>query len=396
MPRTVVVLGAGFAGLPIAHYLLRRTSVQHQDLRVILVTPHDTFYWKIASVRFALPDQMAEDKYMFPLAEQFAGYAAGKFELVIGAAEALDPARNTVSVRVGGGGSGGELRSIEYHTLVVATGSRYRDGMPWKEVGTTAQTRAALAELHAGIRAARSIVVAGAGVTGVEFAGELGSAYGKAGRKTVTLVGADALPLEKRMKDSVRETARRELEKLGVNYIGGAKITTAAADGVKDAKTITLTRADGTTETLAADLVVPTFGVVPNTEFAPEEMRDAASGCLKQGTDLRAPGYKNVFILGDAGNLQPAQAANTDTQTRHLMTQLGAYFSGEPIKPYTFDPDQVQLALTIGRDRGTGQVGSWKLWSFLVWFLKGRHLGTDGADAFAKGDAGGMGRAWPK
>ncbi|RWA06941.1 hypothetical protein EKO27_g8168, partial [Xylaria grammica] len=65
MPRTVVVLGAGFAGLPIAHYLLRRTSAQHQDLRVILVTPHDTFYWKIASVRFALPDQMAEDKYMF-------------------------------------------------------------------------------------------------------------------------------------------------------------------------------------------------------------------------------------------------------------------------------------------------------------------------------------------
>ncbi|RWA04152.1 hypothetical protein EKO27_g10949, partial [Xylaria grammica] len=171
--------------------------------------------------------------------------------------------------------------------------------------------------------------------------------------------------LGKRMKDDVRKTARRELEKLGVKYIGGAKITaspTEAAGEVKGAKTITLTRADGTTETLAADLVVPT----------------------------------SLFILGDAGNLQPAQAANTDTQTRHLMTQLGAYFSGGPIKPYTFDPNQVQLALTIGRDRGTGQVGSWKLWSILVWFLKGRHLGTDGADAFAKGDAGGMGRAWPK
>ncbi|KAK5627088.1 hypothetical protein RRF57_002803 [Xylaria bambusicola] len=48
------------------------------------------------------------------------------------------------------------------------------------------------------------------------------------------------------------------------------------------------------------------------------------------------------------------------------MTQLNAYFSGEPTKPYTFDPSKVQLAISIGRDRGTGQLGSWRLWSFLV------------------------------
>ncbi|TGJ87912.1 hypothetical protein E0Z10_g813 [Xylaria hypoxylon] len=379
MPKTVVVLGAGLAGLPVAHYLLRRTSTQHEDLRVILVSPHDTFYWKIASVRFALPDLMAEDKYMYPLAEQFTSYPSTKFELVIGAAETLDPEKNTVSVRVGD-----ELRSIEYHTLVVATGSRYRDNMPWKEVGTSAQTRASLTKLRAGIRDAKSIVVAGAGLTGVEFAGELGSAYGKAGLKKITLVGADPLPLEKRIRDNVRKTAKHELEKLGVKYIGGAKVTTTS-DDIKDAKTVTLTHADGTTETLAADLVVPTFGVVPNTSFTPEGMRDAASGCLKQGADLRAPGYKNA-----------SAAANVDTQIRHLMTQFNSYFSGQPIKPYVFDANQVQLALTIGRDRGTGQAGSWKLWSFLVWYLKGRHLGTDGADGFARGDTGGMGRAWPK
>ncbi|KAI1347930.1 putative FAD binding protein [Xylaria sp. FL0043] len=396
MARTVVVLGAGVAGLPIAHYLLRRTMKQHPDLRVVLVSPHDTFYWKFASVRFALPDQMAEDKYMYPLAKQFAPYPADKFSLMIGAAETLDPERNTVTVRVG---DSDELRSIEYHTLVICTGSRARDGMPWKEVGTTAQTRESLSKLRAGIRDARSIVVAGAGVTGVEFAGELGSAYAKTGLKEVVLVGTEALPLEKRIKDDVRETARRELAKLGVRYIGGAKVTVSDVKGEKEkekGKTkVTLTRSDGTTETMAVDLVVPTFGVVPNAEFAPEAMRDA-SGYLKQGKDLRAPGYKNIFVIGDVGNLQPAQAAHTDTQTRHLMTQFNSYFSGKSPEPYVFDPDKVQLALTIGRDRGTGQAGSLRLWSILVWFLKGRHLGTNTADAFAKGDAGGMGRAWPK
>ncbi|KAI1753366.1 putative FAD binding protein [Xylaria castorea] len=399
MTKTVVVLGAGMAGLPIAHYLLRKTATQHADLRVVLVCPHDTFYWKIASVRFALPDQMAEDKYMYPLAEQFTSYPSDKFELVIGAAEALDPEHNTVGVRVGGGGGNGghadgelPLRSIEYHTLVVATGSRYRDDMPWKEVGTSEQTRASLAKLRGQIRDARSIVVAGAGLTGIEFAGELGSEYGKSGSKEITLVGAGELPLEDNIKRGVRETARRELKKLGVRYIGGAKVAAAKTSG---AKTVTLTRADGTTQTITADLVVPTFGLVPNTSFAPEGMR-AASGCLRQGEDLRAPGHKNIFVLGDAGDLQPAQAANTDTQTRHLMTQFNSYFGGGAIQPYVFDNDKTQVAFTIGRDRGTGQVGSWQVWSVLIWFLKGRHLGTNTAGAYASGDAGGFGKAWPK
>jgi NADH dehydrogenase FAD-containing subunit len=400
------------AGLPIAHHMLGRVATQHPDLRVILVTPHDAFYWKIASVRFALPDQMAEGRYMFPLAEQFASHAAsGRFELIIGAAEEVVPEHSTVRVRLNG--EGGELRDLEYHTLVVATGSRYRDDMPWKEVGTSAQTRASLAELQASIRTARSIVVAGAGVTGVEFAGELGSAYGKGKeksgqRKEITLVGADALPLAKTLRDSVRETAKRELEKLGVKYIGGAKLTVSVPKSsdndyekgdlkaaAKGSRTITLTYANGTTETLFADLVVPAFGVVPNTSFAPGGMRDAATGCLKQGTDLRAPGYKNVFVVGDAGNLQPAQAANTDEQVRHLMTQFDPYFSGRQVKLYVFDPNKTQMALTIGRDRGTGQVGSWQVWSILVWFLKGRYLGTNIAKEYAKGITGGMGRAWP-
>lgn len=280
----------------------------------------------------------------------------------------------------------------------MATGSRYRDDMPWKEVGTSAQTRASLTKLRAEIRDARSIVVAGAGLTGVEFAGELGSAYGKSGLKEITLVGASELPLEERMKKSVRETARNELKKLGVKYIGGARVTTKTSEEEVGSakKTLTLTRADGTTQTLTADLVVPTFGVVPNTGFAPEALRDAVTGCLRQGADLRVAGHKNVFVVGDAGNLQPAQAANTDTQTRHLMTQLNSYFEGGSVKPYVFDADKTQVALTIGRDRGTGQVGSLQLWSILIWFLKGRYLGTNTAGAYAKGDAGGMGRAWPK
>ncbi|KAJ3564907.1 hypothetical protein NPX13_g7686 [Xylaria arbuscula] len=78
------------------------------------------------------------------------------------------------------------------------------------------------------------------------------------------------------------------------------------------------------------------------------------------------------------------------------MTQFSSYFSGEPIKPYTFNPDKIFLGLSLGRDRGTGQAGSLRLWSIVIWWFKSRHLGTDYFEAFAKGDVGGAGMAWPK
>ncbi|KAI1330151.1 putative FAD binding protein [Xylariaceae sp. FL0255] len=406
MTKTVVVLGAGQAGLPIAHYLLRSTAKKHADIRVVLVTPHDAFYWKIASVRFAIPGSIPEDKYLFPLSEKFASYPKSQFELVVGAAETLDPSTNTISVRLNGDGktvtNGSELRNIQYHTLIIATGSRYADSMPWKEVGTTAQTKAAIASLQASIRDAKSIVVAGAGVTGVEFAGELGSAYGKSCEKEITLVGSDAsLPLDSRVAKGAREAAKKELAKLNVRYVGGAKITSPASGGAVNRsgkqQGLTLTNPDGTTRTLTADLVVPTYGVHPNTEFAPASMLEVTSRRILQGADLRAKGHDNIFVVGDAGHLQPCQAAYADAQARHLMVQFEAYFSGvKDLKTYKFDPNQKQFGITLGRDRATGQMGNWVPFSILIWFFKGRYLGTNNSENYAKGLVNAMGGAWPK
>jgi apoptosis-inducing factor 2 len=40
MAKTIVVLGANFSGLPVAHYLLSRTSQKVKDLKVIVVSPN--------------------------------------------------------------------------------------------------------------------------------------------------------------------------------------------------------------------------------------------------------------------------------------------------------------------------------------------------------------------
>jgi hypothetical protein len=42
-------------------------------------------------------------------------------------------------------------------------------------------------------------------------------------------------------------------------------------------------------------------------------------------------------------------------------------------------------ALTVGKDKGVGTFGTWKMPSLVVWWVKGRHMGTDYAGDVAKG-----------
>ncbi|KAI1096751.1 FAD/NAD(P)-binding domain-containing protein [Rostrohypoxylon terebratum] len=411
MTKTIVILGAGIAGLPLAHHLVSRTAPQHPDLRIVLVSPLTHFYWCVASVRFVLPTTahtIPEDRYLYPIADQFANYAnsASQFEFVAGAASKLDPELNSVTVKLNDGGS----REIAYHTVVVATGTSYADSMPWKALDSVDETRASISKLRSQIDAASSIVIAGAGATGVEFAGELGSAYGKSGKKKITLLSTDPLPLEPRLKEGVRLTAKKELEKLGVEYIGPARVTstsTSAATKSGDSSkqtTITITlngsgdsnsnESSPATKTLTADLLIPTYGSKPNTSFVPTSLLCPSSpGRLQQDASLRSPSYPNIFVLGDAGALEPAQAVYAERQTRHLMTQFTSYLTTGSVSPYAADP-KVVYGLTIGPDRGTGQMGCFQIPSLAVWWVKGRHLGTDRAGNWpAVGTSNG---AWPK
>ncbi|KAI1462305.1 FAD/NAD(P)-binding domain-containing protein [Annulohypoxylon moriforme] len=401
MTKTIVILGAGLTGLPLAHYLLSRIAPQHPDLRIVLVSPHTHFYWCLASVRFVLPTTehaIPEDRYLFPIADEFTQYpnSASQFEFVAGAAKNLQPDSNSVTVAL----NDGKEREIAYHTLVVATGTSYAEGMPWKALGTAEETRAAIAKLQAQIDAASSIVVAGAGATGVEFAGELGAAYGKSGRKKITLLSTDPLPLESRLKESVRVGTKKELEKLGVEYIGNARVTSGAVPNSKGGKEVTMeVNSDGeksapTTKTLAADLVIPTYGAKPNTSFVPPSLISTSSpGRLLQDTSLRSPSYPNIFVLGDAGALDPPQAVYADRQVRHLMTQFNSYLTSGTIQPYAVDP-KVVYGVTFGPDRGIGQMGCFQIPSLVIWWVKGRYLGTDRAGGWpAVGSTNG---AWPK
>ncbi|KAH6870980.1 hypothetical protein B0T10DRAFT_592908 [Thelonectria olida] len=378
MPKTFVILGAGLTGLPLAHYVLKHYADKH-DLKVILVSRSDEFYWNIGTPRAAIPGQFTDDKVFFSVPDAFAKYPAQRFEFVLGTVEAWDPDTNSVAVAR----SDGQTQKLHYHTILVATGSDYAGHMPWKLVGTSQETRDSLAKLRKEVDKANSIVVGGGGATGVEFAGELGHEYAKTGKKKVTLVITESLPLESKNLEATRQAAKKELEKLKVKIIANARVTetTNTARG----NVLGLIKADGSKETLETDLFVPTWGVTFNTSFAPTSLLEP-NGRLRVTTSLRAPSYNNVFLAGDAANADSYAATIREPQIRYLATAIGQYLDGGKVPEYS-PPTKVGLAASVGPGRGIGQMGNFNMWSFLVWYYKARHMCTNVAPEYAAGNS---------
>lgn len=384
MSKTVVVLGGGHAGVHLSHYLLSVTA-QFPDLKVVMVSPTEEMFvsssshglsiicitnpipqWNLAVPRVVLPDILPVDSAFRSLPKAFSKYPAGKFEFVLGKAEALDGAGNSVTVLM----NSGETKAISYHTLIIATGSRAKEHMPWKSLETSEKTREAISALRTKIGAAKSIVIGGAGPTGVEMAAELGFAYGK--KKLVTVICPGRLPLDG-LNDSARSFALRELEKLGVTVKMDTKVTNLTeSDGQR---LLELTGGDSSKTTVKADEFIPTYGVIFNTEFAPESWKDGNSR-LKVNATLRQPDFNNIFIVGDAANVQPATAAKLLDHLTYMKKQLVPYLKGEPLADYIIN-ESIGMAVALGPKRGTGQFGNWRLFSLLVWWVKSRTLNLD-------------------
>lgn len=375
--KTVVILGAGFAGMPLAHKLLKHTLPKTKGaLKVILVSPNTHFYWNLAAVRAVIPGTVPEEKLFLPIEPGFAQYSSKDFEFVLGKADSIDLEKNVVEIA----NNDGSQQSLAYDQLVIATGSKLRSGLPFKPIGTHEETLAALHALQKQIDAAKSIIVAGAGPTGVETVGELADAY--AGKKEITMIIGAERPLQASgVLPSVSQVVEKSLQKLGVKLVRNVQVTKAETN--EPGTQTVLTLSNGTS--LSADLYLPLYGVQVNTSFIPESLLDS-TGNLVLDKMLRVQGTKNVWGIGDVGNLEVKQLTVIDAQVIHVSAALDATLTGATGKVKEFKPvDKITIAVTIGKKYATGQVGGLKLWGKIVLYLKAKTLFLDKAPPYVGG-----------
>ncbi|MCJ1328911.1 hypothetical protein MMC10_005588 [Thelotrema lepadinum] len=350
--KNIVILGGSYAGISTAHRILKQAT-KLGPFKITLVSPNTHFYWNMASPRGIVPGQITEEKLFLPIAPGFQRHPPGRFEFILASAESLDVEAKKVEIS----GSTGN-QTLDYDFLILATGSHTRGGTPFKGLGSTEATKEALHDFQARVKNAESIVVAGAGVTGVEVAGELAFEYGR--QKKIILLASGSTILEG-SPPSVHKIATQALQSLQVDI----KLQTKVTDLVQTANNqqqLTLSGGDK----MITDLYIPTFGLIPNSSYVPAKFLNA-DGYVVVDRHLQVKGTENVWAVGDVSDVEPAQFITTDKQSAHLAKNIVSLLrdNNKTLLPYKVGSSRM-MGLQIGKKAATGHYGSMRIPSFVV------------------------------
>ncbi|KAL6234355.1 hypothetical protein BDW75DRAFT_168413 [Aspergillus navahoensis] len=364
---SVLIIGASFAGIPIAHSLLKDTPT----VKVTLVNPSPTFYFTIAAPRLlAKQDAFAQDQYLLPIEKEFSQYPEHLFRFVQGRASAIDIVAKTVTVD--------DAERITFDYLVIASGSTTastsRNGaipIPFKQSNSD-NMKSLIQDAQAFISAAQSIVIGGAGPVGVELAGEIAEAAQQSGRKVnITLVSSTyrILPM---LKPTGSIAAEKLLSSMGVKVVKNTKVSSAVQEPVSRLWTVTLDKG----EKLRADLYIPTSGVLPNNEFIPVELLDE-NGWVRVDEELRVKGKHEsvplpIFAAGDITNNSMRLSFKAQEQAAIVANNLKAEITGHGKRKRYNQGDKVMMVVPVGSTGGTGLIFGWTPWNWMVRTVKGK------------------------
>ena len=320
----------------------------------------------MAAVRAIIPGQIKDEEIFKPLETALSRYPAESWELVIGTASAANFDNNTVEVVISADNTS---RTFPYDHLVLATGSRCPSStVPWKAMGSYEEAIDNLHTTTARVKDAQSIVVAGAGSTGIEVAGELGFEYGKT--KSITLLCSGDQVLG---GTSAASAAANELKKLNVNIKYGAFVKESRPNAADKNKT-DVVLADG--EIISTDVYLPTTGLIPNTEYIPARYLNADPNyrTVLVNDFLQVEDTTNVWACGDVVSKPRAGFFITQKQAASVARNLQAALAGQELAVAKGPPVDI-FACSVGRGRGVGRINDKvKLPSLMVWLAKGRTL----------------------
>ncbi|KAF5972078.1 apoptosis-inducing factor 2 [Fusarium coicis] len=371
MTKTVVVLGGSLGGMAVTHQLLKYTRPREQDLKVILVSKSSHFYWNLASVRAVVPGVIKDDEIFAPIKPGLDQYPAGSVEFIVGTASGVDHTARTVTVDTDAGAD--QKTVLKYDHLVIATGAETVDpSLPWKASSSHEELVESLHSTAEKVEKATHLVVAGAGATGVELAGEIQYAYPST---TVLLISAEDKVVA---GDQIAGSVESELKRLGVEIRAGVRSedTTELPDG----KTL-VKLSNG--EELVTDLFLATMGLKPNSGFLPKEWL-TKQGYVDVDDEMRVKNAEGVWAVGDVVSKPRAAFLITEAQAAGVFKNIDLVLKGKEPQPVSGPRVDAFLCAT-GRSRGAGRLGKVPVPSLAVWAVKGRTLGLERTKKYVNG-----------
>jgi NADH dehydrogenase len=383
----IVVVGGGFGGLQACLKLVRL------PVEVTLVDRRNFHLFQPLAYQVAT-GAISPAEICYPLRRIFRRRRNVRVELAEVAG--FDLAARRVTLRDVALGTAPE--SLEYDTLIVSGGSQYSyfGHDEWQEhaaelkslEGALTIRRRILAAFEAAELEADpalqaellTFVVVGAGPTGVEMAGQIAEIardvrgdFRSFDPRSARILLVEALDrVLTTFPESLSAKALRSLDNLGVTGRLGESVVDV------DERSVTVQRADESTERIATRTVIWAAGVTASplagmlAEQAGVEVDRA--GRLEVLGDLSVPGHPEVLALGDMVSVRqadgtalvlPGVAPVAMQQGRYAARAIRERLAGREPKPFRYI-DKGNLA-TIGRARAVADVKGVHLSGFLAW-----------------------------
>ena len=379
LPR-VVIVGAGFGGLSCA-WALRSTNA---SVTLIDRVNHHLFQpllYQVATAGLSPSDIAAPVRPLFR--------DSINTRVLLGAVTGVDTGGQRVLL--------GD-RAIPYDYLVLATGAThsyfgndawapYAPGLKRIEDAIEIRRRILIAFERAEAtadaveRAALlTFLIVGGGPTGVELAGAIAELarfgmdkdfrnFDPADARVILV--QSAARLLPAFPKTLSMSARRSLEKLGVEVLIGSPVERIDAAGVAVSG-----------KTIIARTVLWAAGVEASP--AAKWLRAGAdnAGRVKVAADLSVPNFRNVYAIGDTaasnawrGQSVPGLALAAKQGGKYAARQIRAKIDGTA-EPAAFAYRHLGSLATIGRKAAVADFGFIKLWGAPAWWLWGAvHLG---------------------
>lgn len=385
----LVVIGAGYSGLTVAHRVWHRSKGK---MPILLIDRHPFHVLRTQLYEIGeLAASQDPGRWTVPLSSIL---DRTSIEYREGTIDAIDLASHVVHGSFGG---------IAYQALALCLGNvgayygvpgasehchQVYDIMGAQRLARSIrEVEVESAELK-GERRPR-IAVIGGGSTGTELAADIAttdwrSVTTKSARLPEVVLVTGSLPFLAGLPASLIRRAQRLLREAGVNVITGLNTTRI------EPKRVTLE--DGTV--LACDIAVWCAGLETPPLIRDLPVRHGKGGRIAVGTTLEVPDFPNVFAVGDVAEIkdvatgmfvpQTAQAAIAEART--VAENIMAKRAGRSLRPFTYHSRGT--ILTMGR-RGAASVRHIPLWGRSASWLK-RMVEQEYARAIKGGEPSGL------